>query len=180
MHASCAPAAIPARTRETTSKNPTGASEGKNAGPAKKNDGSGKRKKQLGTARNTKKKKVEREEACGSEEEARGSEEDASSSEQDEEEEDSTGGSPPSLQGKVVSELEPAWFAPGVRVNATATVLRGWLGQLKQPKTGLKAELQARLYKKLVLAAGAVPAEYVNDRLWLWDDLYNQVGHRCS
>ena len=137
-------------------KNPTGASGGNNAGPAKKNDKDDKRKKRGSGSRPSRKKPKKnevRKEASGPEEQASDSED---SDEKEEEEEASNGGMPISRQGNVVSELKPAWFAPTVTFNATAAKMREWLGQLKLPKNGVKAELQARLHTHLLAAEQAV------------------------
>jgi hypothetical protein len=137
-------------------KNPTGASGGNNAGPAKKNDKDDKRKKRDGSrpSRKKPKKNEVRKEASGPEEQA--SDREDSEDREEEEEEASNGGMPISRQGNVVSELKPAWFAPGVTFNATAAKMREWLGQLKLPKNGVKAELQARLHTHLLAAEQAV------------------------
>jgi len=155
VHASHAPVAIPARDPKTTLKNPTGASGGNNAGPAKKNDKDDKRKKRGSGSRPSRKKpkKIEvRKEASGPEEQASDSED----SDEKEEEEEASNVGPISRQGNVVSELKPAWFAPTVTFNATAAKMKEWLGQLKLPKNGSKAELQARLHKHLLAAEQTV------------------------
>ena len=83
-------------------------------------------------------------------EEASGSEE---ADEDEDEDESSDGELSDSAQGKMVSELQPAWFSSGVTTDATKATMKEWLSQLNLSQSGKKDKLQARLHKHLVSAA---------------------------